>query len=127
MDKDVKEAGFEHKGNVLIVDTPENMPQELKDFVQDIKKITKTCPFCGQPPHKDVIELGVSAESINKIKNEDEYKMDRDYRKIMNDYIKENMYHAEFRISCVTQDCLNPTTGFKNSEQEAEEKWNTRK
>ena len=127
MPDEIKNEGFQHKGNILVIDLPENMPKELKNFVQDSQKITSHCPFCGQKPHKDVIELGTSLAEIEKIKNEEEYKLDRDYRAIMDDFIKENRYHAEFRISCVTEDCLCPSTGFKRSAKEAEDKWNTRK
>ena len=121
-----EDKGFRLHKNILTIDVPENMSEELKHFVNDTKKITRVCPFCGQPPHKDAIELGTPLSEIEKIKNEEEYKLDRDYRTIMNEFIKENAYHAEFRISCITEDCLCPSTGFKRSAEAAEEKWNTR-
>ena len=102
------------------------MSKEAKDFVDDVNGITKTCPFCGSKPIKDIIEFGATEEEVKKIQAEEEYQLDPDYRRIMIDFIKANTNRMECRISCINEECLQPSTGFQESIDAAETKWNTR-
>lgn len=111
------------KGGILIVDSIKNMPKELKDFM---KKPVSSCPFCGKEPHKDVVSFGASDEEIENLKNEDDYKENQEYKKSIDDYIKTNKPRSEFRISCIEEGCLHPSTDFQPSAEEAEAKWNAR-
>ena len=111
-----------HK-TILTVHNYDDLPEELKKFINNP---VKTCPFCGSKPHKDVMEFGAKEEDFEKIKEEDEYKNNPDYGKIMNEYFKANQFHAEFRITCINDDCLGVSTGFQDSAEKAEKMWDTR-
>jgi hypothetical protein len=115
-----------HKNIITVGKDITKMSKEAKDFVNDINNTTKTCPFCGKKPLKEIIELGPTEEEIANIQDEEEYQVDPDYRRIMIDFIKSNANRMECRISCINEKCLQPTTGFCETIDATETKWNTR-